>query len=277
MTTILKSKQIDVAQARQRCLKYRKKILDISQNVGALHIAPAFSCLEITDVVYNTLMRRDEEGEYLDTFVMSKGHGCMSQYVILNDHGILEDRDLDEYCTPTGRLGTHPDIENPGINASTGSLGHGMGLCVGLSYADKLLKSDRTVYLVKSDGELQEGSTWEGMMMAGNLNLSNLVCFVDQNDFTGLERLSEGHPAFYPLTDKAESFGWEAVEVNGHDAEEIFDAVANRKTDKPLFVVCKTVKGKGVSYMENVPIWHYRSPSLEEYKQAIDELEEISS
>ncbi len=277
MTTLVNHKMIDVVAAKERCLKYRKRILDISQNVGALHIAPAFSCLEITDVVYNTLMRKNDDGLFHDTFVMSKGHGCMSQYVILNDHGILSDEDLQAYCTPKGRLGAHPDIENPGIEASTGSLGHGMGLSVGMAYADKLLKADRTVYLIKSDGELQEGSTWEGMMMAANLGLKKLICFIDQNDFTGLERLSEGHPAFYPLEEKAQSFGWEVASVNGHNAEEIYHAVNQRQGEKPLFVVCKTVKGKGVSYMENVPIWHYRSPSAEEYMQALNELEEISS
>ena len=110
-------------------------------------------------------------------------------------------------------------------------------------------------------------------MMAANLKLDNLVAFMDYNDFGGLERMSERHRAFYPLVEKAEAFGWEAVEVDGHDGAAIFDAVTSRSGGRPLLVVCRTTKGKGVSYMENVPIWHYRSPNPAEYAQALRELE----
>ena len=113
-------------------------------------------------------------------------------------------------------------------------------------------------------------------MMAANLGLDNLIAFIDLNDFSGLERMSDGHPAFHPLLDKFQAFGWDGVEVNGHTADEIFGAVNQRKRGKPFVVVCKTVKGKGVSYMEHVPIWHYRAPSPEEYQQACDELTEIA-
>ncbi len=270
------SNVFDAGAARRRCLTYRRRILDISQQVGALHIAPAFSCTEIVDVVYNGLMRWDGE-DTPDVILMSKGHGCMIQYVILEEKGILSREDLDLYCKPGGRLGAHPDYGVPGISASTGSLGHGMGIATGMAYAERLQKRDGQIYLVLSDGECQEGSTWEGAMMAGNLALENLIAFVDLNDFSGLERMSEGHPAFHPVIDKFLSFGWEGVEVNGHSAEEIHQAVLNRKGGKPLVVVSQTVKGKGVSYMEHVPIWHYRAPSPEEYKQACDELVEISA
>src|SRR5262249_17248052 len=122
-----------------------------------------------------------------------------------------------------------------------------------------------------------EGSTWEAMMMAGNLGLANLVAFMDNNDFSGLERMSEGHKAFYPLLDKARAFGWDAREVNGHDCEALFGAIGEPGSARPLMVVCRTTKGKGVSYMENVPIWHYRSPNPQEYRQAIDGLAEVAS
>ncbi|MCP5081966.1 MAG: transketolase [Alphaproteobacteria bacterium] len=270
------SNVFDAGAARRRCLTYRRRILDISQQVGALHIAPAFSCTEIVDVVYNGLMRWDGE-DTPDVILMSKGHGCMIQYVILEEKGILLREDLDLYCKPGGRLGAHPDYGVPGISASTGSLGHGMGLATGMAYGERLQDRDGQIYLVLSDGECQEGSTWEGAMMAGNLALENLIAFVDLNDFSGLERMSEGHPAFHPVIDKFLSFGWEGVEVNGHSADEIHEAVMNREGGKPLVVVSKTVKGKGVSYMEHVPIWHYRAPSPEEYKQACDELVEISA
>ena len=270
----LKRNSLDLAAARQRCLGYRRRILDISQQVGALHIAPAFSCTEITDVLYNNLMRREAKGEYRDVFLMSKGHGCMIQYVILEDEGVLSRQDLDLYCKPNGRLGAHPDYETPGIAASTGSLGHGLGMATGQAYAEKLKDSDVLIYCVLSDGEFQEGSTWEAMMMAANLKLDNLIGFMDYNDFGGLERMSDGHPAFYPLVPKAESFGWEAVEVDGHDEVAMHEAVMNRRGGRPMLLVCRTVKGKGISFMENVPIWHYRSPNKDEYQQGLKELAE---
>ncbi|HEX4411553.1 MAG TPA: transketolase [Xanthobacteraceae bacterium] len=265
---------LDVAAARQRCRTYRRRILDISQQVGALHIAPAFSCTEITDVLYNALMRREANGDFRDVFLMSKGHGCMVQYVVLEEQGVLSRADLDSYCKPDGRLGAHPDYETPGVAASTGSLGHGLGMATGQAYAEKLKKTDVLIYCVLSDGEFQEGSTWEAMMMAANLKLDNLIALMDYNDFGGLERMSEGHQAFYPLVPKAEAFGWEAVEVDGHDAAAMHDAVLGRRGGRPLLVVCRTVKGKGISFMENVPIWHYRSPNKDEYQQGLKELAE---
>lgn len=266
----------NAGEARSRCLRYRRRILDISQQVTALHVAPAFSCTEIVDVIYNDLMRWPERAQSPDVFLMSKGHGCMIQYVILEEMGILRRGDLDDYCKPAGRLGAHPDFGVPGIAASTGSLGHGMGIATGMAYAERIQQRDGKIYLVLSDGECQEGSTWEGAMMAANLKLDNLIAFVDLNDFSGLERMSEGHPAFHPVLEKFQSFGWEGVRVCGHDAEQIHAAVAERKGGKPFVVVADTVKGKGVSYMEHVPIWHYRAPSPDEYRQACDELVEIS-
>jgi transketolase len=270
----------DAVKARQRCLRYRRRILEISQQVTALHVAPAFSCLEMVDVIYHQLMRRDPTRPnpgFLDSFVMSKGHGCLSQYVILEELGVLTRTDLDRYCTPAGQLGAHPDYGVPGIEASTGSLGHGMGICTGMAYAEKIRGRDHVIYVVLSDGEMQEGSTWEAMMMAANLGLGNLVALLDLNDFQGLGRTSETHPHFYPILDKVRAFGWEAADVNGHDAAAVHDAVLSRRGGQPCFVVGRTVKGRGVSYMEHVPIWHYRSPTKEEYQKALDELAEVAS
>lgn len=267
----------DVSVARQRCLRYRRRILDVSQQVTALHVAPAFSCLEMVDLIYHGLMRRGTDGKSPDTFLMSKGHGCLAQYVILEDLGILTRADLDRYCTSAGQLGAHPDYGVPGIEASTGSLGHGMGIATGMAYADKIQGKDRLVYVVLSDGEMQEGSTWEAMMMAANLGLGNLNAFLDLNGFQSLGRARETHPHFYPVLDKVRAFGWEAAEVNGHDATAVLKAVHAREGKQPFFVVGNTIKGKGVSYMENVPIWHYRSPNKEEYAKAITELTEVTS
>jgi transketolase len=262
----------DATASKRRCLRFRRRMLDISQTVTALHLAGAFSCIEIVDCVYFGLMRRDEEGKFIDTFLLSKGHGSLTQYVVLEELGILPRKQLDNFCRPGYMLGTHPDYGIPGIEAATGSLGHGLPITVGMALADKVRRIDRIAYVVLSDGELQEGSTWEAMMIAPTLGLKNIVAVVDLNDFQSLGRASEIHPNFYPVIDKVQAFGWETVEVDGHDQQEIFDAVSSRVGNAPMMVIARTIKGKGVSYMENVPIWHYRSPSPEEYQQALAEL-----
>ncbi|HKT17924.1 MAG TPA: transketolase [Stellaceae bacterium] len=263
----------DSSRAAARCRAYRRRILDISQQVSALHIGSAYSCTELVDCIYHGLMRPSVAGGSPDTFLMSKGHGCMIQYVILEEQGVLSRADLDAYCTPHGRLGVHPDFGNPGIVAATGSLGHGLSMVCGMALAEKGRKRDGTIYTVLSDGEVQEGSTWEAIMMASSLKLDNIVAAVDNNDFQSLGRTSETHPSFYPLLDKFRAFGWEAAEVEGHDSAAIFEAVSGRQGGKPFMLVAKTTKGKGVSYMENVPIWHYRSPNKDEYRRAVEELE----
>ena len=262
----------DALEARHRCRRFRRRILELSQNVTALHIAPAFSCLELVDAIYFGLMRRDPHGALQDTFLLSKGHGSAAQYVVLEELGILTGEDLDRFCQPDGRLGTHPDYGLPGIAASTGSLGHGLPIAVGMALADKTFGDDRDIYVVLSDGEMQEGSVWEALVLAANLELNRLIAFLDLNDFQGLGQTSKLHPHFYPVVDKVRAFGWDVVEVDGHDEEAIVAAVQMRDGQMPLMVVAHTVKGKGVSYMEHVPIWHYRSPSPDELQTALREL-----
>lgn len=259
----------DRASAALRCRAYRRRILEISQQVPALHIASAYSCTEIVDALMNVVMTPER-----DTFLMSKGHGCMIQYVVLEERGVLARADLDAYCRAGGRLGCHPDYGNPGIAASTGSLGHGLSMAVGMAYAEGVNRSGGQVFAVLSDGEVQEGSTWEAVMMASSLRVANLVAVIDNNDFQSLGRTSETHPSFYPVVEKFTAFGWEAVEIDGHDEEALVRAVAGRRGDKPFLVNARTTKGKGVSYMENVPIWHYRSPNAAEYAAALAELAE---
>jgi len=260
--------------ARARCVSYRKRILEVSQRVSALHVAPAFSCIEIVDLIYSSLMKVAlSSGDIGDFFLISKGHGCMAQYVVLEALGVLPKEEIDRYCTPEGILGAHPDRGNPGIVASTGSLGHGLGLAVGMAYAEKLKKTNSKIFALLSDGELQEGSSWEAAMMAANLELDNLIICIDSNDFGGMDRMSLNHRAFYPLRDKFEAFGWECAEADGHDSLAMNSEYFKRDQRKPFVLICKTIKGKGVSFMENIPIWHYRSPNKDEYLQAILELE----
>ena len=176
----------DASLARARCLGFRKRILEISQTVPALHIAPAFSCIELVDAAYFGLMKRTGNRETDDTFILSKGHGSLAQYVVLEKLGVIQKELLDNYSKPGWPLATHPDYGNPGIEASTGSLGHGLGLAVGMAYADKLQKKNRCIYLVMSDGELMEGSVWEALMVAPSFGIRNIVAMVDLNDFNPL-------------------------------------------------------------------------------------------
>lgn len=267
---------LNIDASRERCAGYRLRILEISKTVPALHIGGAFSAMEIIDVIYSSLMRRNPDGSTPDTFILSKGHAAIGQYVVLEGLGVMSRTDLDSYCKG-GRLGAHPDYGLPGVEASTGSLGHGMGLSIGMAQADRVLGHDRLVFLVMSDGELQEGSVWETMMMAANLKLKNLVAFIDHNGFQSFGRTAETHPAFYPIADKIRAFGWECVEVDGHDTTAIHKAVNDRTGDRPFMVVANTVKGRGVSFMENEPIWHFRSPNAAEYERAIREIKGLSN
>jgi len=264
----------DVAASKDRCKRLRRRILDISQTVSALHIAPAFSCLEILDTIFFGLMRRDATGNSNDTFLLSKGHGAMAQYVILEELGIMTKADLDSYCKPHGHLGAHPDYGLRGIEASTGSLGHGLPMALGICLAARESKLVSSTYVVLSDGEMMEGSNWEAVMAAINVNATDLTIFVDFNGFVSATPVSSRHPNLLPLERKFESFGWDVRSVDGHNQEEIFEAARCKAPDKPLAIVAKTTKGKGVSYMENQGIWHYRSPNPAEYAQALAEIEE---
>ncbi|MBD1133285.1 transketolase [Pelagibacterales bacterium SAG-MED44] len=265
------NKDFDPITSLKRCNYYRKKIIDISQDVNALHAGGAFSSMEILDFIYFGLMKIKKK-KILDTFILSKGHSSIAQYVILESLGILKKSDLKNYCTKEGILGAHPDYGNPGIEASTGSLGHGMGIATGISYANKINNSKSNTFIVISDGELQEGSTWETIMMAPNLKLNNLLCFIDHNGSQSFGETKKTHPNFYPISSKIKSFGWNCIEVDGHNPKKLSETIKSLSKKKPNMILCNTVKGKGVSFMENKPIWHYRSPNKKEYEIAIKEL-----
>lgn len=262
----------NIADSKSRCRKIRRRILEVSQMHGAIHIGGAFSCLEMIETVYNGIMRRTDDGNFYDTFILSKGHGCMVLFVVLEQLGIMPTEEIEKYCTVGGRLGMHPDRGTPGIITSTGSLGHGLGMGAGMALYEKVKKGDRDIYVVMSDGEFQEGSVWEIMLQAPALGLNHLVGILDYNNLQSMDYTTNSHPNFYPLVEKALSFGWESVEVDAHNQEEIYKAIISRSRKKPFLLVGKSVKGKGVSYMENKPIWHYRSPNKDEFKQAMEEL-----
>ena len=256
-----KKKTLD---SKERCKLFRRTILKLSLKVSALHIGGSFSSTEILDSIYNILMTKSER----ENFILSKGHCSVLQYVILNYLGILKKNSLNNYSKSNGKFGVHPEIKNKGINASTGSLGHGLGMAAGFA-----LSNMKNTFVVLSDGELQEGSTWESVMAIRNLNLNNIVAIIDNNDLQSLERTSIMHPSMYPIEEKFKSFGWDSETCDGHDTQKIVEIILSRKKNKPFCLVAKTIKGYPISFMKNNPIWHYRSPSIDEFSLAMKELE----
>jgi transketolase len=252
--------------AKNRCKKYRKKILEISQTVSALHIGGSFSSVEIVDCIYNMLKKS------ADKFILSKGHAGILQYVVLNDLGIIKTSDLEKYQKKNGFLGVHPDYGSPGIMASTGSLGHGLGIVAGMALASN---EKKYFYILLSDGELQEGSVWEAALIISSLKLNNIIVIVDNNKLQSSTWAADTHPTLYPIDKKFTSFGWEAATCNGHDSKDIYNKIKSRSLKKPFALIANTIKGYPVSFMKNVPHWHYRSPSKLEYLKAIREINNL--
>ena len=249
--------------SNKRCSMYRKKILELSQKVGALHIGGSFSSVEILDVIYNLLLKKK------DKFILSKGHTGILQYVILFYKKVINKKFLHSYCQKNSKLGVHPDYGNPGIEASTGSLGHGLGIASGLAISEK----KNQVYVTISDGELMEGTTWEYLLMISSLKITNITLFIDYNGLQSSTFSKDTHPTLTPIDKKLEAFGWIAKTCNGHDVNDIFKQFKYKKKNRPFAIICNTTKGHPINFMMNVPMWHYRSPDQKEYLKAIEILD----
>tara|TARA_X000000950_G_C13867726_1_gene641527 strand:- start:187 stop:954 length:768 start_codon:yes stop_codon:yes gene_type:complete len=252
-----------IKKNKKRCNLIRKKILDLSQKVSALHIGGSFSSVEIIERVFFKIMKKK------DIFILSKGHAGILLYVVLNLKGKISQNQLNLYCNKKGKLGVHPDYETFGINASTGSLGHGLGLAAGMALAEKNLK--KNFFVLMSDGELQEGSVWENILFISSRGLKNITIIIDNNNLQSSTKASDTHPTLYPIKQKFNAFGWKSMTCDGHDSKEIEKKLVNN-SKKPLALIAKTIKGFPISFMKNNPKWHYRSPTEEEYKLAIKEL-----
>jgi transketolase len=251
-----------IKKSKERCVKFRKRLLNISQKVSALHVGGSFSVVEILDTIYNILKNTN------DKIILSKGHCGIIQYIILEHLKIIKKKTLDLYCQPNGTIGVHPEVFTKGIEASTGSLGHGLGIAAGMAIAKKKSK----IFVVMSDGELMEGSIWENILTISSRSLNNLILIIDNNDLQSATRATDTHPTLYPITKKFRSFGWDSKSCNGHSSKEIFLKIKSRDKNKPFALIARTIKGYPISFMKNVPMWHYRSPNNEEYLKAIKEL-----
>jgi transketolase len=211
-----------------------------------------------------------------DRLILSKGHGCSALYATLVERGFASPEILETFYLDGGQLAGHPIRGSmPGIEASTGSLGHGLSLGVGLAIANRFEGRDNRVFVVMGDGECNEGSIWEAAMFAAAQRLDHLVAMVDYNKLQGLGR-SEAITQLDPLADKWRAFGWDVYEIDGHDFDAIREALASppRLPGRPRAIIAHTIKGKGVSFMEDQLAWHYKSPNDEQLAQARQELGE---
>jgi transketolase len=222
----------------------RRVVLEQAIAAGACHIGSALSIVDVLAVLYGSVLR---DG---DRFLLSKGHAAAALYATLEDHGVLADV-VAEYCSDGGSLHGHPERGVPGVEMTGGSLGHGPSIALGLALADP----ERRVVCLVGDGELNEGSVWEALALAGHLRPANLTLVVDANGLQGLGRTTEVL-SLEPLLPRLQSFGWRAVEAKGHDHADLLAALTG---PGPLAVVARTVKGYGVPFMEDELMWHYRT------------------
>ena len=265
-----------MADLQQTAKDIRKTIYKIAHYAGGGHMGASFSMTDIISVLYfDNVLRYDASNpawEDRDKFILSKGHACYALYAVLAKAGYFPEEELLRVGKPGSKFGGHPKLHDiPRVEASTGALGHGLSFAIGIAYANRVDHKDSHVYVVLGDGECQEGSIWEGALSAPTLELDNLTVIVDHNKLQAMDEL-ENIVHMQPFADKWKAFGWNVVEIDGHNHAEIKDALLTRKVGKPTLVVANTIKGKGVSFMENVPIWHYRMPNEEELQVLFEDL-----
>jgi len=266
----------DITLLEKKSVIYRRRILQCIKNAKKGHTAGSLSCVDILNVLYNRIMNVSPENftdPNRDRYIQSKGHSVEALYVVLSDNGFFPDTELDTFSAYQSHFVGHPTRKVPGIEHNTGALGHGLSVSVGLALAAKLDKAPYKVYTLLGDGELAEGSNWEAMMAASHYMLDNMLAIIDYNklQITGpVETVCN----IEPLRDKLEAFGWHVEEVDGHnlaEMEQVFGSIPF-KNGKPNMVIAHTIKGKGVSFMEDNYVWHHKVPSDSEYSMALDEL-----
>lgn len=257
----------------------RLKIIDMVVRAKGGHLGGSFSVLEILVALYLGGILRHNPGdpswELRDRFILSKGHSCMALYNVLAEAGYFSRELLDSYCEEGSILAGHPEHDLvPGVEATTGSLGHGLPIAVGLAMGAKLMHQEGRVYCVLGDGECNEGSVWEAFMAGPQFKLNNLVAIIDSNKLESLDRV-ENILSIEPLGDRLTNFGWDVFQINGHDFEQIFEVLDFDMTitKRPRLVVAHTIKGRGVDFMEDVAKWHHRKLTVEEASMARQQIE----
>lgn len=260
----------------------RKDIIEEVYSAASGHPGGSLSSADIFAVLYFHEMRIDPQNpqwEDRDRFVLSKGHCSPALYGALAERGFFPKEDLTTFRKTDSYLQGHPNMTQvPGVDMSTGSLGQGISTAVGMALAGKLDKKDYRVYALLGDGEIQEGQVWEALMSAAHYKLDNLTAFLDHNGLQIDGKITEVMSP-EPVEEKFKAFGWKVINVNGHDHQQIIEAIeeAKKTKDKPTMIVADTIKGKGVSFMENVAGWHGTPPNKEQRDKAIEELDALLS
>ena len=267
-------------QLQKYANEVRKGVITSTNEAGSGHPGGSLSCTDILTYLYFEEMNVDPENPkdpQRDRFVLSKGHAAPALYAVLAQRGYFPVEQLLTLRKLHSDLQGHPSMHHlPGLEMSTGSLGQGISAAVGMALAAKMDKADWRVYTILGDGEIQEGEVWEAAMLAANHGLNNLVALVDNNNLQIDGAITDVNSP-YPIDEKFKAFKWHVINIDGHDFDQIRAAYkeAREVKDRPVCIVAKTVKGKGVSFMENKAGWHGKSTNAEEYKAAMQDLERI--
>jgi transketolase len=262
---------------KAKALQIRSSILTMVHEANSGHIGGSFSAADLVVGLYYEIMRHDPTNPAWperDRFILSKGHCAPVIYAVLADCGYFPKEDLARFRRPGSHLQGHPyQPKTPGIEASTGTLGLGLSTALGMALGAKLRNQSHFYYVLCGDGELQEGQIWEAALFGNKYKLDNVIAFVDRN-YLQTDGNTEDVMPLDPLVDKWRAFGWNASEIDGHDFGQIFEAVerARNGQGKPTMIVANTIKGKGVSFMENQAEWHSGPPTVEQYTRALEEL-----
>jgi transketolase len=258
--------------------KVRRHSVMMTNRANSSHVGSSLSMTELLAVLYGKILRvkpDDPDWTERDRFILSKGHGCAGLYAVLAEVGFFPIEWLETFYLNGSRLAGHATHSQvPGVEISTGSLGHGLSIATGMALAGHRDQKSYRVFCLLSDGECDEGSTWEPILFAAHHKLDNLVAIVDYNKIQSLGTVKEVLD-LEPFAEKWRAFNWAVREIDGHDLNQIDDALSGIpfEAGRPSCIVAHTVKGKGVSFMENLLLWHYRSPQKEEYEAAMAELE----
>ncbi len=261
----------------ERSRHLRQRVIDTVEGGGRGHIGSAMSLIEILRVLYDDVMDfrvTDPLWTNRDRLILSKGHGCIALYVMLADKGFISLNDLQTFCKFDSRLGGHPEHgQLPGVEASTGALGHGLAVGVGMAYAARLRGATHRIFVILGDGELDEGSVWESALAASHHNLENLIVIVDFNKLQSFGPV-ESVWRLEPLRKKWESFGFETLEVHGHDIQALRGALVGKLQNGPRAVIAHTVKGRGIDFAEHNPDFHHKSSvstgEIRDMREAVD-------
>jgi transketolase len=258
--------------------KIRMHIINMTNRGKSSHVGSGLSIADILSVLYGEIMMIDPSNpkhEDRDRFILSKGHAGAAAYAVLAEIGFFNPEVLKDHYQNGSALSGHVSHKGvPGVEFSTGSLGHGLNVGAGMAKAAKLQNKNHNVFVLLSDGECDEGSNWEAILFSSHHKLNNLVAIIDYNKIQSLDS-TENTLSLEPFADKFHAFGWNVLEVDGHNHDDLKKSFkrATNEANKPTVIICHTTKGKGVSFMENSVLWHYRSPQGDEYELAIKELQ----